>query len=531
MIFDLPNSEYFFLFLVISLGLLLGRLEISSISLDFSAVIFIALILGHFGVELPKIIQDIGLLLFIFTIGIQAGPGFSQSFRRNGLKYILLTLVIISVGFMLSLASILFLHTEMPLTTGIFNGALTSTPGLAAAIEATHSPNAAIGYGIAYPVGVVGVVLFITLVPRFFRINIKKAEIDYESSLKSTLPNIVTKHFLVENLEITKTIFAELKHHRPSSHCIAVNIHRKNKTIIPQKDIFLEIGDILTVIGRDDEMIEVQNFIGKEINLPKKEAVTQDVQWFLITNKTIVNRTISSLQLFENFNASIAVLKRSGIDISPDANTALRFGDRLLIAADKSAISNIAHLIGNDDKRLSETDFLPITLGIILGVLLGSLTLNFFNIFNFSLGITGGVLLVALVLSAIGKTGPIIWTMSSNANLLIRELGLLMFLSTVGCNAGSHLMQTIHEQGFTLFIIGAVITIVPLFIGWWFGFKVLKLNPLALLGLITGGMTSTPGLGAASKHSETNIPQIAYATVYPFALVLMIIFSKLLGLF
>lgn len=531
MIFELPNTEYFYLFLIISVGLLLGRLKISNISLDFSAVIFIALILGHYGIELPKIIQDIGLLLFIFTIGIQAGPGFSQSLRRNGIKYMVLTLVIVSIGFLLSLASILLLHTDMPLTTGLFNGALTSTPGLAAAIEATHSPNAAIGYGIAYPVGVVGVVLFITLAPRIFRINIKNAELEYETSVNKSMPKIVTKHFLVENDDITHTIFAELKHHRPSTHCIAVNIHRKSKTLIPCKDTLLQMGDILTVIGRDEEMIEVEKYIGKEVQLPKKESETQDVQWFLVTNKTIVNRSISSLKLFENFNASIAVLKRSGIDISPDSNTQLRFGDRLLIAADKSSINNVAHLIGNDAKRLSETDFLPITLGIILGILVGGITFSFFNLFSFSLGITGGVLLVALILSGIGKTGPIIWTMSSNANLLIRELGLLMFLSTVGCNAGAHLSETVEQQGLTLFIIGAIITITPLFVGWWFGRKILKLNPLALLGLITGGMTSTPGLGAAAKHSETNIPQIAYATVYPFALVLMIIFSKLLGLF
>lgn len=531
MIFELPNSEYFFLFLVISLGLLLGRFQIKSISLDFSAVIFIALILGHYGVELPKIIQDIGLLLFIFTIGIQAGPGFSQSFRRNGFKYIVLTFLIVSIGFLLSMGSILFLDTDTPLTTGIFNGALTSTPGLAAAIEATHSPNAAIGYGIAYPVGVVGVVLFITLAPRIYRINIKNTEVDYEKNLKKSLPNIVTKHFLVENKDVINTAFAELKHHRPSIHCIVVNIHRETNTLIPCKDTFLKLGDIITVIGRDDEMIEVEKYIGKEVDLPKREATTQDVQWFLVTNKTIVNKTISSLKIFENFNASIAVLKRSGIDISPDPNTALRFGDRLLIAADKTSINNVAHLIGNDDKRLSETDFLPITLGIILGVLLGSFTINLFNLFNFSLGITGGVLLVALILSGIGKTGPIIWTMSSNANMLIRELGLLMFLSTVGCNAGAHLTQTIQEHGVTLFLVGAIITITPLLVGWWVGSKLLKINSLALLGLITGGMTSTPGLGAASKHSETNIPQIAYATVYPFALVLMIIFSKLLSLF
>ncbi|MDD2346409.1 MAG: TrkA C-terminal domain-containing protein, partial [Bacteroidales bacterium] len=249
----------------------------------------------------------------------------------------------------------------------------------------------------------------------------------------------------------------------------------------------------------------------------------------LVTNKTIINKTIESLHFFENFNASIAILRRSGIDITPDPNTHLRFGDRLLIAADKSTMKNAATFIGNDTNRLSETDFLPITLGIIIGVLLGSISFQFSQSFTFSLGITGGVLISALVLSGIGKTGPIIWTMSSNANFLLRELGLLMFLTAVGCNAGSNMVETIEKQGFLLFGIGAIITILPLFIGWWMGYKVFKINPLALLGLITGGMTSTPGLGAAAKLSNTNIPQIAYATIYPFALVIMILFSKILA--
>ncbi|NCA80862.1 MAG: transporter, partial [Sphingobacteriia bacterium] len=440
-----------------------------------------------------------------------------------------LALVIISVGLIISLLSIYFFDVNVPLMTGIFNGALTSTPGLAAAIEATNSPNAAIGYGIAYPIGVIAVVLFITLLPKVLKIDIKKAELDYEKSMKSSHPIIVTKHFLVSHSEVVNKPFVELKKHKPSIHCIAVNIHRAGKTIIPSKNVVLQIGDVLTVIGREDEMIEVEKYIGVETRQAPKRAGIQDVQWLLVTNKTVINKTIQSLNLFENFNASIAILRRSGIDIAPDPKTHLRFGDRLLVAADKSTMKNVAQFIGNDTKKLSGTDFLPITLGIIIGIMIGSITFEFTSSFNFSLGITGGVLISAIVLSGIGKTGPIIWTMSSNANFLLRELGLLMFLTAVGCNAGSNIVETIDKQGFLLLIIGAFITIAPLFVGWWVGTKLLKINPLALLGLITGGMTSTPGLGAAAKHSDTNIPQIAYATIYPFALVIMILFSKLIA--
>lgn len=528
--FQLPDSAYFFLFLIISLGLVIGRMKIISISLDFSAVIFVALFLGHYGVEIPKIVQDLGLLLFIFTIGIQAGPGFVQSLKNNGLKYISLALIIISVGLIISVVAVIIFGIETSLITGIFNGALTSTPGLAAAIEATNSPNAAIGYGIAYPVGVIGVVLFVTLVPKMLKIDMQKAALDYEMSMKKSHPNIVTKHFLVSQPDVVNKPFVELKKHRPSTHCIAVNIHRAGKTIIPSKNTFLQIGDVLTVIGREEEMIEVEKYIGVETRQAPRKASIHDVQWLLVTNRTIINKTIQSLNLFENFNASIAILRRSGIDIAPDPTTHLRFGDRLLIAADKTTMKNVAQFIGNDTKQLSGTDFLPITLGIIIGVLIGSISFQFSNSFTFSFGITGGVLISALVLSGIGKTGPIIWTMSSNANFLLRELGLLMFLTAVGCNAGANIVETIDKQGFLLLAIGVLITITPLFVGWWIGVKLFKINPLALLGLITGGMTSTPGLGAAAKHSDTNIPQIAYATIYPFALVIMILFSKLLAI-
>lgn len=525
----LIQSSYFSLFIIISLGLLIGRIKLGTFSLDFSAVIFVALIFGHFGVKVDEVVQQIGILLFIFTIGIQAGPGFFRSFKQNGRNFILLAVIIVTSGASIIAASILLFGIDKSLMIGIFNGALTSTPGLAAAVETTHSPLASIGYGIAYPFGVVGVVLFVTLIPKLFHVDLSKEEQKYKDKLLEDYPQIVTRDFIVERNDVIGKPFHELKHEKTTIHCITTKILRNNTVFIPHTDTLLHYNDIIRVVGPAADMDKVAALVGGYTNQIFPETTGHDAQWIFVTNKSVINKRIGSLNLFSNFNASIVLLKRSGIDIAPDEQTQLRFGDRIMIAADKQAFSSIISLFGNDSKRLSETDFLPITLGIIIGIILGSISIPL-GFFNFKLGLTGGVLTAALVLSGIGKTGPIIWSMSSNANLLIREFGLLLFLSAVGCEAGAHLVETLSNYGIILFLIGITATIIPMIVGWWIGSKFLKIDILSLLGLITGGMTSTPGLGAASKHTESNIPQIAYATVYPFALVLMIILSKLLNL-
>lgn len=529
--FFLPllKSSYFSLFIIISLGLLIGRIRIGTFTLDFSAVIFVALIFGHFGVKVDEVVQQIGILLFIFTIGIQAGPGFFRSFKQNGRNFILLAVIIVSSGALIIGSSILIFGIDKSLMIGIFNGALTSTPGLAAAVETTHSPLASIGYGIAYPFGVIGVVLFVSLIPKLFHIDLSKEEQKYQDKLLEDYPQIVTRDFVIERTEVIGTPFHELKHEATTKQCITTKIFRNQEVFIPHTDTLLKLNDIIRVVGPVADMEKVAALVGRVTKHDFPETTGHDAQWIFVTNKSIINKRIGSLNLFANFNASIAILKRSGIDIAPDEQTPLRFGDRILVAADKEAFTSIITLFGNDSKRLSETDFLPITLGIIIGILLGSISIPM-GFFNFKLGLTGGVLTAALVLSGIGKTGPIIWSMSSNANLLIREFGLLLFLSAVGCEAGAHLVETLTNYGVILFVIGIVATLFPMIIGWWLGKVLFKIDLLSLLGLITGGMTSTPGLGAASKQTETNIPQVAYATVYPFALVLMIIFSKLLNL-
>jgi putative transport protein len=247
----------------------------------------------------------------------------------------------------------------------------------------------------------------------------------------------------------------------------------------------------------------------------------------LVSNKAIVNKTLYELNLRDTFHATVTRIRRSGIDIAPTPDTKIRLGDKLMIACDKEHMDQVIKLLGNDDRRLSETNVLPIFLGITLGILAGQIRIPIGN-FTFTLGITGGIIAVGILLSKLGKTGPIIWAVPGPANQLLRQMGLLFFLSAVGTKAGSQLMATVNEYGVILLLLGALITLIPMIIAVLLGHYIFKINFLTLLGIITGGMTSSPGLAAVTSLTDSNAPCVAYAAVYPFALVSIIFFTKLI---
>ncbi len=523
----LISVSYLALFLIISLGLMAGRARIRGFSLDISAVIFIAMLLGHFGFRLPSEYQHIGLLLFIFTIGIQSGPGFFRSFRQYGKQLFIIAGIIITSGAVITWLLSSILGIDKALAIGLFNGAMTSTPGLAAAVEVSKSPLASIGYGIAYPFGVIGVVLFVSLIPKILKINFSKSEEDFNLNLKQSYPEFIPGNFRVENPNIDGKSLVELKF-RTVTNCVISRVKHGDHTTTPSRDTILKKGDVIRALGTAEDLEKVKLLVGPQTDEDIPLDKGHDVQWVLVTSKQVVNKPLQKLNLGANYDATVVRIRRSGIELRPMHYTMLRFGDRLMVAASRDSMQQVVKLLGNDDKRLSETDFLPITLGIVIGILIGMINIPVFGLFDFSLGITGGVLSAALILSGIGKTGPIIWSMSSNANQLFRELGLLMFLATVGCEAGGHIGETFENYGAGLIAAGAAITLIPLVIALVVGKYILKMNFLTLMGVITGGMTSTPGLAAINTQSESGIAQVAYAAVYPLALVLMILFSNIL---
>jgi len=523
----LLHLPYVVLFLVIALGLIIGRIKIKGISLDSSAVIFIALLLGHMGFSLPKVAQDIGLLFFIFTIGMQAGPGFFNSFKKDGRKLVMAAAVVPITGVLVAGVLGKLLGVEKNLLLGIFNGALTSTPGLAAAVEISGSPQASIGYGITYPLGVVLVVLFMQLLPVLSKVDFRKCEQQYEEEQQGSVEPLISRNVRVMNPNVNGKTIRELHIHNTTG-CVVSRIKHDGVTTTPDKNVALYMGDILRAVGTEHDLRRIEFFIGSPAPDEDLELMQgHKVDWVLVTNKAVINKPLAKLNFFSNFDATITRIRRAGIDLAPNGSATLRFGDRVLVASKKEDMDMVVKFLGNDNKRLSSTDFLPIALGILVGVALGKISIPLFGI-NFNLGITGGVLTAALVLSAIGKTGPVIWSMSSNANLVFRELGLLFFLAGAGTEAGKDIQAALTEHGVTPLLIGVLITLLPMVAGLLVGRYAFKLNFLTLLGVLAGGMTSTPGLSAVASKSETSIAQIAYASVYPFALVLMIAFSTLL---
>ena len=277
-----------------------------------------------------------------------------------------------------------------------------------------------------------------------------------------------------------------------------------------------------------DSIQRLKMLIGsfEEKEFPADEFQIEQV---LLTNTKLVNETLGKLDLLSRFGATVTVIRRSGIEIAPSPDLKMKFADKLIVTAPKESMKPIAQLFGNDNKAVSSTDFFPIAAGIVLGVLCGKLNINMGEGLSFSPGLTGGVLMVAIILSAIGKTGPIMWTMSGNSNTLLRQLGLIMFLAGVGTSAGEHIVSTFQEHGATMFLVGGAITLVPMIIATVVAKFVFKMNILFLLGALTGGMTSTPGLAACDSMTKTNIPTVAYATVYPIALVMLIVVIQIIA--
>ncbi len=525
------TEELFALFFVITAGLIIGRIKIRGFSLDMSAVIFIALFLGYMGIKVPSVFKSFGLLLFIFTVGMQSGPGFFNSFLSHGRKSVLLVSILIlsGVGAALLFCELFGIHNN-GMILGLFNGGMTSSIGLAASSDILDSPYISIGYSIAYPFAVILSLLFFQFLPILLRIDWKKEEQISEEEERSKIPVLIRCDYLVENPNIDGKTISELNL-RATTQCSISRVKHDGLTITPVKNTKIFTGDVLRIIGAENMHEKIQILIGRPVEDEDMDLrQTGEVVWVLVTNKNVIGKTLAELNLFSNYDSTIVRIRRASVDLPPSGKMKLRFGDRVLVATTTANEKAIAKFLGNDTKLLSDTDFLPITLGIVIGILLGNIQIPLGS-FNFKLGLSGGVLISSLILSSIGKTGPIIWSMSSSSNILFRELGLLLFTAAIGTEAGSHISGAFNEGALNLVAIGLLIAITPFIIGFLIGKYCFKMKFLNLMGVLSGGMTTSFGLMAISSKTSSDVPRINYATVYPFGLVLMIIIPQLLALF
>ncbi|MGM0408926.1 MAG: aspartate:alanine exchanger family transporter [Bacteroidota bacterium] len=527
---DILSTNYGVFFLLTALGIFLGKIKIKGISLDTSAIFFIALIFGHFNLEIPAIIQQIGLIFFMYSIGVQAGPGFFESFKKKGGQLLSLALILSFTGGILTIVLAKIFNIDTNMAVGLFTGSLTSASSLAVTIENTQSSLPGIGFGIAFPFGVIGVVLITRLSPKIFRINIEKEEKDYLNEIHAKYPNLITRNYIVENPDIFNKTIGELDLRSLTNTNIS-KIYQKYSIINAKASTILKQGDLIRACGTSEDLLKLEKIVGSETSqhLPSNKKII--IRNFLVTHNKALHIPFGELALQQNYNATVTSIRRSGIDITPNANSRFRFGDKITVVAPEENMKKIGKLVGDDRKKLEELDFLPIATGILLGIIISLIKIPINPNFSFSIGLTGGVLIAGLVLSKIGKTGKIIWNISGPSNQFLRKLGLIFFLSGVGTDAGGLIIDAIKTNGISLFLIGMAITIIPMFTVLYVGKFIFKINFLRLLGALTGSMTSTPALSAIEPLTKTNAPQVTYAMVYPMALIIIIITSQIITLF
>ncbi|MEN8137229.1 MAG: TrkA C-terminal domain-containing protein [Bacteroidota bacterium] len=532
---ELLTEEYFILFVIMAIGIAIGKIKIKGIGLDLSAVIFVAMTVGwiyhFFGIsfQFSEVINRFGLVLFIYTIGMQAGPSFFESFKSYGYKIFLLVSIILVSAALISYFLVSLLDIDKNLAVGLFTGAITSASGLAAASEVSSSPLVTIGYGIAFPVGIVTILVFVKFSNRIFKIDISAEENKIESEKKSKVSSILNRHFEVSNDNINNKSLKQIDVRKFTNCSVARIMRADGELVIPTDKVTLHCGDIIKAVGKTEDLEKVEILIGKVTDRKIPSYKNFESKWYVVTNKNVVSKTLRELNLMSNYNSTVTRIRRSGLDISPNADIKIRYGDKIMVSSPKGNSRAFKKMFGDKIKQLSETSFLPVALGIVLGVLLGSISFPLFGL-DISLGLTGGVLIVSILTSYKGKTGPIIWNLTGPANHLLRHLGLLLFLIPIGLEIGSQISDTIDSFGYKLFAVSFFITLVPMVLAVAVAKYIFNMNFLVILGALSGGMNSTPGLTVAETVTDSEAPQIAYAAVYPFGLVLIIVIAQLMGM-
>lgn len=522
---ELLNNSLALLFIILFLGSLLGEIKVKGLSLGSAGVLLVALIFGHFGYEISPVIQNIGLSLFIVSVGLQAGPRFFRMLRSKGLVFAILSIFVILAGSVSTFVVARLFDIDPALAVGLYTGALTSTPGLAAALEASQNPVASIGYGIAYPYGLVAVVLFVQLVPKVLKIDLKKDLEQTRVKRDENSPVVTTVEIM--NPSLHKQAIYELPFFNKSSVVIS-RVIRNKRSIIPVRDTVLLQGDKLVLVGAPSDIDAMCKNFGKKVENDFKNIDNIQSRKIIVESEEVAGKSLKELDLRKRFGVNITRIERDGIEYSQNSSLPLEIGDVLTVVSNETRLNEAEKFLSKRTSKMSNLDILSLSLILLIGVALGMIPIYIPGLGTITLGLAGGPLFAALIVGHFGKIGSVRARFYPPANKAIGDIGLVLFLAGAGTKAGNGLLEILKNEGLTLFIAGAVITTVPLFVGYFLARKFMRLNMAHTMGALCGGMTSTPGLGAVNQLFRSEEPAIAYAAAYPFALVLMAITSQLL---
>ena len=530
--------------LVAVLGLWLGQLKVKGIGFGIGGVLFGGILVVHFvkkyGLELDKhtlqFIQEFGLILFVYTIGIQVGPGFFSSLKKSGLKLNLFALMIVGLGALCVIGLFYFFNLPLPVVLGIYSGAVTNTPSLGAGQQiltelgmTNITSTMGMAYAMAYPFGIVGILLSFWLIRWFFKINIDREHAAYEAETgeKEALSTL--------NVRITNTNMDGLKIRDipgfEGHSVICSRVKRGGTLTVPTADTQVHTGDIMHLVGDEQYIKRVQLILGEVVDesMTTKGTDLRSVR-VVVTHEQAFGKHIREIR---QHDVVVSRLSRSGIELVPTGDMTLQFGDVLNLVGNVDSIASVVDIVGNAQKKLQQVQMLPVFIGILLGVLVGSIPIAVpgFPV-PLKLGLAGGPLIVALLLARIGTLGKFYWLMPSSANLALREMGIVLFLAVVGLKAGGEFFHTLlHGDGLQWLAVGTIITLLPLLITGIVARVYGKLNYLTLSGLLAGSMTDPPALAfATSIKEESGAAALAYSTVYPLVMFTRIISPQLLAI-
>ncbi|MDU9143159.1 putative transporter [Klebsiella aerogenes] len=534
--------------LVAVVGLWIGNVKIRGVGFGIGGVLFGGIIVGHFvdqaGITLSSpmlhFIQEFGLILFVYTIGIQVGPGFFASLRVSGLKLNLFAILIVVLGGLVTAILHKLFNIPLPVVLGIFSGAVTNTPALGAGQQILRDlglpfdvvDQMGMSYAMAYPFGICGILLTMWLVRLFFRINVEKEAQQFDESSGNGHAHLHTINVRVENPNLNNMAIQDVPMLN-SDKIICSRLKRDELLMVPAPGTLIQHGDLLHLVGRPEDLHNAQLVIGKEVATSLSTRGTDlKVERVVVTNEKVLGKKIRDLHFKQRYDVVISRLNRAGVELVASSHTSLQFGDILNLVGRPQAIDAVANELGNAQQKLQQVQMLPVFIGIGLGVLLGSIPL-FIPGFPaaLKLGLAGGPLIMALILGRIGSIGKLYWFMPPSANLALRELGIVLFLAVVGLKSGGDFVDTLlHGEGLSWIAYGIFITAIPLLTVGILARMLAKMNYLTLCGMLAGSMTDPPALAFANNlHATSGAAALSYATVYPLVMFLRIITPQLLA--
>lgn len=532
--------------LVISVGILLGRLKLGGISLGVTWVLFIGMFLSYLGFTVDDntqhFLKEFGLVLFVYSIGLQVGPGFFASLKKNALNNNLLAAMIVGIGVLITVTLFYFSHNHISIMTGIMSGAVTNTPGLAAAQAAVSDLNITgtdrtlitLAYAVAYPFGVFGIISALLLLKKLFRVNIEDEQELHRklNAIKSSAP--VSHHFNLENKMLVGQPLIKLFHMLKEKIIVSRMMHN-GEIITPTPETVLAENDVLLIVASKKETEQLKLIVGSFSNVNLKTAAESNLisRTIIVTKKSVTHKRLGDLAEINQQNFTLTRLNRAGIEMVPHGNIFLQLGDSIKVVGTEEGVRIVSEALGNSLKKLDAPDLAPIFIGIVLGVILGSVPIHFPGMpVAVKIGLAGGPLIVALLLSRFGNVFYLNNYTTNSANLMIRELGITLFLAAVGISSGKNLSVAFADgRGFIWMLMGAAITILPLLTVGIIAKKIFRKTYFEICGLLAGASTDPPALAFATRLAGSDIPSVTYATVYPVTMILRIVAAQMLILF